>query len=91
MLTLLALMAPSRFCHDKSKDFWFADYSNLSVKKRRELLKVRGQSTSCAKSVLGKRLEYGDMRRLDELCTLCRQDKLDPHDRHIKSLLSRRS
>jgi hypothetical protein len=29
------------------------------------------------------------MRRLNELRTLCRQDKLDPHEQHIKSLLSR--
>jgi hypothetical protein len=34
--------------HDASKDFWFADYSNLSVKEMRELLKARGQGSSGA-------------------------------------------
>jgi hypothetical protein len=75
----------------KVKDFWFADYTNLSVKEWRELLKSRGQATSGAKTALGRRLELGDMRRLNELHTLNRLDKLQPHERHIKALISRHS
>jgi hypothetical protein len=80
-----------RYRHDKAKDFWFADYCNLSVKERRELLKSRGQATSGPKATLGRRLEHGDMRRLNVLRIMNRLDKLQPHERHIEALLSRRS
>jgi hypothetical protein len=80
-----------RYRHDKVKDFWFADYCNLSVKERRELLKSRGQATSGPKATLGRRLEHGDMRRLNVLRIMNRLDKLQPHERHIEALLSRRS
>jgi hypothetical protein len=80
-----------RYRHDKSKDFWFADYFNLSVKERRELLQSRGQATSGVKAQLGRRLENGDMRRLIELRSCGREDKLEPHQRHIEALLASRS
>eukprot|EP00956_Cyclotella_meneghiniana_P034030 scaffold101125_cov66-Cyclotella_meneghiniana.AAC.2 len=80
-----------RYKHDASKDFWFADYSNLSAKEMRELLKARGQGSSGAKAVLARRLVFGNERRLNEIKTLGRLDKLASHERHISALLSRRS
>jgi hypothetical protein len=80
-----------RYQYNKGKDFWFADYSNLSVKERRELLKSREQSSSGTKAALGRRLEAGDARRLEILRTCGREDKLEQHERNIKALLASRS
>lgn len=77
-----------RYRYNQDKDFWFADYTKLSVKERRELLKSREQSSSGNKASLGRRLEAGDSRRLEMLRTCGQTDKLQQHERNIRALLA---
>eukprot|EP00956_Cyclotella_meneghiniana_P003049 scaffold3740_cov51-Cyclotella_meneghiniana.AAC.10 len=52
---------------DKKKNFYWADYSRLSVKEMKSLLQQRDQGTSGTEDVLARRLESGDCARLARL------------------------